>query len=86
MLSECSFADEHYDRARDKAHLTSKQAALIATYLGAGNLILFHVSNIYSHQTEEVVAEAQNFFTIFQSLSAESLESEIYREFTRCQQ
>jgi len=85
LLSECSFTDADYLRAVDKAHLTSRQAALIGAYLGADSLLLFHVSNIYSQRVEEVVAEAQEFFQSFQKLSAESLESEICREMTRCQ-
>lgn len=86
VLSECSFADKDYSRAVDKAHLTSKQAALIAAYLEARELELFHISNIYNGRETELIEEAREFFSRFKGLSTEALKEEICGELKRCEQ
>ncbi|MFW7380047.1 MAG: hypothetical protein ACOH5I_14635 [Oligoflexus sp.] len=85
LLSECSFLDEDWQRAKEKAHLTTRQAALIACYLEAESLEVFHISNIYSQRLAEVVDEAQGFFQRFRCLPANLLQEEINREMMRCE-
>lgn len=61
-ISESSFADEDRSRAVDKAHLTSRQSALIARSLGIQHFHIFHVSGIYGQGPQQVAEEARNFF------------------------
>jgi len=61
-ISECSFADEDRSRAVDKAHLTSRQSALIARSLGIQHFHIFHVSGIYGQGPQQVAEEARGFF------------------------
>jgi ribonuclease BN (tRNA processing enzyme) len=46
----------------DKAHLTSRQSALIARSLGIQHFHIFHVSGIYGQGPQQVAEEARNFF------------------------
>lgn len=68
VVCETSFAYCDLDRALDKAHLTTKHGAMIASLMGAEEFIPFHVSNIYASRCDEVIREAQNFFEEFKSL------------------
>jgi ribonuclease Z len=61
-IAESSFADEDRSRAVDKAHLTSRQSALIARSLGIQHFHIFHVSGIYGQGPQQVAEEARNFF------------------------
>jgi ribonuclease Z len=61
-ISESSFADEDRSRAVDKAHLTSRQSALIARSLGIQHFHIFHVSGIYGQGPQQVAEEARSFF------------------------
>ncbi|HYX33564.1 MAG TPA: hypothetical protein VE954_10655 [Oligoflexus sp.] len=61
-ISESSFADEDRSRAVDKAHLTSRQSALIARSLGIQHFHVFHVSGIYGQGPQPVAEEARSFF------------------------
>jgi ribonuclease Z len=61
-IAESSFADEDRSRAVDKAHLTSRQSALICRSLGIQHFHIFHVSGIYGQGPQLVAEEARNFF------------------------
>lgn len=58
VICESSFAVKDKDRATDKAHLTSYQAAMIARNLKASSFQVFHISNLYAGKEEEVAKEA----------------------------
>lgn len=62
MICESSFLDQDRPRAVAKAHLTTRQAALIAMALQVKILEIFHVSTIYGQGAEPSLAEAQSFF------------------------
>lgn len=62
IISESSFADADRSRAMDKAHLTSRQSALIARSLGIQHFHIFHISGIYGQGPQQVAEEARSFF------------------------
>lgn len=62
VVCEASFLERDLERAQQKAHLTTKQAAQIAVALGGQSLTTFHYSNIYGGQYEEHQNEARQFF------------------------
>jgi ribonuclease Z len=61
-ILESSFADVDRSRAVDKAHLTSRQSALIARSLGIQHFHIFHVSGIYGQGPQMVAEQARDFF------------------------
>ncbi len=61
-ISESSFSDADRNRAVDKAHLTSRQSALIARSLGIQHFHIFHISGIYGQGPQQVAEEARAFF------------------------
>lgn len=83
VICESSFLDGDRSRAVAKAHLTTRQAALIATALNAKDFQIFHVSTIYGQGAETSLAEAEMFFNELSQLTAkeklEALEAE-FRE------
>lgn len=83
LICEANFRDEDVAKAFAKKHLTTKQAALIAAFIGAANLEIFHVSNIYPEQAHLSVEEAQKFFREFRALAPQDLEGEITKELAR---
>ncbi len=83
MLSECSFMDRDVKRAWDKAHLTSRHAALFASLLAAKQLDVFHFSAIYGEDPQTLLQESQEYFAAYRSLDQEGLEKEIQAELQR---
>jgi ribonuclease Z len=63
FFCEAAFLDEDRDRARAKAHLTARQAGLIAREAGAKTLKVFHFSPRYEDRPQSLVEEAQDAFT-----------------------
>lgn len=63
LISEASFLDEDEEKALDKSHLTTKQAATIANQSGCSNLYTFHYSNIYGKEPETHHNEIKSFFS-----------------------
>jgi len=86
LICESNFRDVDYPKAFAKKHLTTKQAALIAAWVGAQHLKIFHLSNIYPDQHEEMVAEANGFFEQFKVLEGLELEALIKQEWARATQ
>jgi ribonuclease Z len=62
LFCESPFIAEEEDRARDRCHLTTRQAGLLAKEAGVKHLKTFHYSKRHSHQTELLVREAQETF------------------------
>lgn len=84
VISECNYADKDRNKAVAKAHLTSRQAALIAAALKAEELSVFHISNIYAGNVIDVVNEAEDFFQAYKKLPEDQLQVEIQRELKAC--
>lgn len=80
LFSESSFSRSDRDRAFEKAHLTSYQAALIAAYLGAERLAVFHISSIYGDQLAAIAEEAQREFSLISQWPPEQLQQAIDAE------
>ncbi|RZA14631.1 MAG: hypothetical protein EOP10_27715 [Proteobacteria bacterium] len=81
VICESSFLDADRNRAVAKAHLTTRQAALIAMSLDARELQIFHVSTIYGQGAETSLAEAKTFFEEYSQLSANDKERALEAEF-----
>lgn len=62
MFCESPFTAEEEDRARDRCHLTTRQAGLLAREAGVKQLHTFHYSKRHSHQTDLLAREAQETF------------------------
>ena len=62
LYIEAYFLDEDKDRAKERYHLTAKEAGQIAREAGVGNLIVFHFSPKYTDSPEELVKEAEREF------------------------
>ncbi len=62
LFCESPFTAEEEDRARDRCHLTTRQAGLLAKEAGVKQLKTFHYSKRHSHQTDRLVREAQDTF------------------------
>ncbi len=60
MVIEATYLQEEADMARQYAHLTARQAAEFAARIGAGKLMLTHISRRY--RDKDVLAEAQAVF------------------------
>ena len=62
LFCEAAFLEEDSDKARDKGHLTARQAGLIAREAGVKLLQVFHFSPRYSERAESLTQEAQEAF------------------------
>lgn len=80
MVCEASFKDCDKDKAYFKKHLTTKQAALLAAYVRANDLKVFHISNSYSQSFDKVYDEAYNFFIQYKKLSIDEIYKLIMQE------
>ncbi len=68
---ESCFRAEDKQRAFQKKHLTTKQAALIAASVKAKNLVTFHYSDIYNSDFSACTDEAQRYFSHYQGAENE---------------
>lgn len=80
FFCESSFRVEDAKRAREKDHLTSKQAALIAAKLGVKIFEPFHFSNIYGKNEEDTYNEAMGYWFKFRELTKAELDKEVDAE------
>lgn len=62
LFCESPFIAEEEDRARERRHLTTRQAGLLAREAGVKQLHTFHFSKRHSHQTDLLVREAEASF------------------------
>ncbi len=83
LISEASFRDEDAHRAFSKKHLSTRQAALLAAYVGAKRLEPFHFSGIYGGEDDVSRDEASKFFATFSELSENELNAAIEAELQR---
>ncbi len=58
FFCESPFLAEEAERARDRCHLTSEQAGLLARRARVQRLHVFHFSSRHTHQTERLIKEA----------------------------
>lgn len=62
LYIEAYFLDEDKDRAKERYHLTAKEAGQIAREAGVGKLVVFHFSPKYTTTPEAIVKEAEKEF------------------------
>ncbi|MBI5196633.1 MAG: MBL fold metallo-hydrolase [Nitrospirae bacterium] len=62
LYIEAYFLDRDDDRAKERYHLTAKEAGRIAREAGAGRLEVFHFSPKYTDVPGEIVKEAEEEF------------------------
>lgn len=86
LVCETNYQNEHQDRAFAKKHLTTKQAALIASAISAKNLKIFHVSNIYGEECEQSEREALSYFEELSALPTKFLGQALQEEFRAFEQ
>ena len=60
LVIESTYLEEEREMARQFSHLTARQAASFARQIGAGKLMLTHLSRRY--RDKDVLAEAREFF------------------------
>jgi len=63
LYMEAYFLDKDKERAKERYHLTAKEAGRIAREAGVGKLVVFHFSPKYMDAPEELVQEAENEFS-----------------------
>ncbi len=86
LVCETNYRHEHQARAFAKKHLTTKQAALIASAISAKQLKIFHVSNIYGEASQESEVEALGFFEELSVLNPDVLGHSLREEFQAFEQ
>ena len=59
---EAPYLDRDADKARDRYHLTARQAGVMAKKAGARDLVVFHFSPRYTGLGHEIEAEAREAF------------------------
>lgn len=59
---EAPYLDRDADKARERYHLTARQAGTIARKAGVRNLVVFHFSPRYTGQGEAIAQEARETF------------------------
>jgi ribonuclease Z len=62
LYIEAYFLDEDKDRAKERYHLTAKEAGRIAREAGVGKLVIFHFAPKYTDSPEKLVKEAEREF------------------------
>ncbi|MEE8329968.1 MAG: MBL fold metallo-hydrolase [Thermodesulfovibrionia bacterium] len=62
LFIEAYFLDRDRDRAKERYHLTAKEAGLIARKAGVGKMAVFHFSPKYTDTPEELLKEAEKEF------------------------
>ena len=82
IICDASFRRADSVRAKERYHLTTYQAALLAAKVG-GHLDVFHVSNIYGQTKEDSVVEAQSFYTEIASKSEIEIDALIATELSQ---
>lgn len=81
LVCEANYRNEHRERAHQKCHLTTRQAALLAGILRAKKLQIFHISNVYGDDTASSVHESLIAFDELRELSPEELWQRASKEF-----
>jgi ribonuclease Z len=68
LFIETAFLEKESGRAREKNHLTARQAGILAGEAGVKRIIPFHISPKYSHDFKQVLEEA---YSAFEQISGE---------------
>lgn len=63
---EAPYLDQDADKARERHHLTARQAGLMARKAGARELVVFHFSPRYTGQGDAIYQEAKEEFMLAQ--------------------
>lgn len=82
LVCEANFASSDYQKAYKKLHLTLNQAMLIAAYIRADEIEVFHISNLYQDLSKYGLDEANQLFNRYRRQNDESLEQLINEEIT----
>lgn len=77
LIHDATFASAHRDRARETAHATARDAALVATEAGVRHLVLTHISSRYAGDATDHRSEAADHFQGDISVARDGLELEI---------
>ena len=62
FFCESPFVAEEEERARERCHLTSRQAGLLANEAGVEKLVTFHFSPRHTFDQEQLIREAEEAF------------------------
>lgn len=62
FFCEAAFSEQDWERARERRHLTARQAGLLARMAGVSRLVLFHFSPKYHSDPGRLYAEARQAF------------------------
>lgn len=62
LYCEAPYLHRDADKARERYHLTARQAGMLGRHAGARNLVVFHFSPRYTGQGAALVEEAQQAF------------------------
>ncbi len=62
LYCEAPYLDQDAEKARERCHLTARQAGLLARQAGARQLVVFHFSPRYTGQEEAIRQEAREAF------------------------
>jgi ribonuclease Z len=62
LICESTFSDNEKEEAKERKHLTSKQAGQIAKKSGAKKLIITHISQRYSKDYKKILNETKSVF------------------------
>lgn len=62
LYCEAAFLDKDGDRAKERYHLTAKQAGILAKKAGVKKLVIFHFSPKYTSNPSELYQEAMEEF------------------------
>lgn len=77
LFCESTFKAIDWQRAVHKAHLSTRQCALLAAYTGVHRLENFHFSRIYGPKTETLRNETLRYFLRYRQLTAAQLQKQI---------
>jgi ribonuclease Z len=83
FVCEAVFMDADRVEATAKRHLTTRQAAMLASLIKARHTRVFHVSNLYTRQIPDVLSEFHGFLKQYQALDQAALEAAIAEEIAR---
>ncbi len=86
LFCESAFNAEDCLRAVQKAHLSTRQCALLASWIGSRRLENFHFSKIYSPRSGALRGEAERYLKRYRQLNTVQLRQQIELEIARCKE